>query len=162
MPHRLLTLFIFAVLLMTPSFVGSGTLARGQMVEADIAEAATTAEELFRLAADRRFNALYDRIHPDAQAIVPRAAAVGAFTDIYAAAQAGRAEILDVHIGSWTWGVTGQTYDYAAQVRFVQPFVDESGREQLLEDQMYLVESVGEWRWFFGSAPEFVSQVIVR
>src|SRR5829696_5339212 len=162
MHRRIMALLLIAVLLVVSSPSASLARVQDQDVQRDIAEAGATAEELFALAADRKFNALYDRIHPDAQAIVPRAAAVGAFTEIYAAAQAGRAEVRDVQIGQWTWGVTDQTYDAAAQVRFVQPFVDENGQERLLEDRMYLVESDGEWRWFFGSNPEFVEEVITQ
>lgn len=162
MHRRIMALFLVAVLLVVSSPSTALARAQDQDVQRDIVEAGTTAEELFALAADRKFNALYDRIHPDAQAVVPRAAAVGAFTEIYAAAQAGRAEVRDVQIGQWTWGVTDQTYDEAAQVRFVQPFVDENGQERLLEDRMYLVERDGEWRWFFGSNPDFVEEVIAR
>jgi predicted metalloprotease len=160
--RRIVALLIATIMLVAPMLSGDVALGQGRDAERDIAEAGATADELFMLAADRKFNAIYDRIHPDAQAIVPRAAAVGAFTDIYEAAQAGRAEIQDVQIGAWTWGVTEQTYDYAAQVRFVQPFVDENGHESLLEDRMYLVESGGEWRWFFGSNPDFVAEVIAQ
>ena len=39
--------------------------------------AVATAVELSRLEAAGDFNALYDRIHPDAHAVIPRAAAVG-------------------------------------------------------------------------------------
>src|SRR5262245_33265004 len=71
--------------------------------EDDLREAVATAEEIFQLAADRKFNAMYDRIHPDAHAVVPRAAAVGTFEEIYAQVRAGRAEITDDQITEWTW-----------------------------------------------------------
>ena len=93
---------------------------------------------------------------------MPRAAAVGAFEEVYALAQAGRAEIVGVDMVEWTWPVTGQTYPYAAEISFVQPYVDENGQEAWLEDRMYLVESEGEWRWFFGSSREFVEQAIAE
>jgi hypothetical protein len=60
----------------------------------------------------------------------------------------------------WRWGVTGVEYPYAARISFVQPFVDENNQQTWLEDEMYLVESGGEWRWFFGSSAEMVQQAI--
>lgn len=130
--------------------------------ERDRREATFTAEEIFRLAAERKFNAMYDRIHPDAHAVIPRAAAVGTFEEVYAITQAGRSEIIDVQFGSWTWAVTEETYDYAARIAFEQPYTDLNGNEQILEDTMYLVKSNGEWRWFFGASMEFVEAQIAR
>jgi predicted metalloprotease len=139
-----------------------GTLpVSAQDQDADLREAVATAEEIFRLAAEGKYNAMYDRIHPDAHAVVPRAAAVGTFTELYAIAQAGRSQITGARMVSWTYPVTGQTYPYAAEISFVQPYV-ENGQERTLEDTMYLVESNGEWRWFFGASPEFVEAAIAR
>jgi predicted metalloprotease len=128
---------------------------------ADRANAAAAAQQIFQLAADHDFNAMYDLIHPDAHAVVPRAAAVGTFQSIYGQTQTGQAQILGVQLTSWTWGVTGKTYDRAAAVEFSQPYVDQSGNNALLSDTMYLVQdNKGAWRWFFGSTPEFVAQAI--
>jgi predicted metalloprotease len=138
---------------------GSPVSARDQ--EADLREAVATAQEIFLLAAEGKYNAMYDRIHPDAHAVVPRAAAVGTFTELYAVAQAGRAQITGARMVSWTYPVTGQTYPYAAEISFEQPYV-ENGEEKLLQDTMYLVESDGEWRWFFGASREFVEAAIAR
>ena len=127
----------------------------------DIEDATARAEEIFRLADQEKFNAMYDLIHPDAHKIVPRVVAVNTFRELYALAEAGRAEITNVEMGPWTWAVTGQEYEYAAHVSFEQPFVDENGDEQLLEDVMYLVQAEdGEWRWFFGGTREFVDLAI--
>jgi hypothetical protein len=128
----------------------------------DRAIAAATAAEILRLAGERKFNAMYDYIHPDAMAVVPRAAAVGAFSAIYEEAQAGQAQIVGVEMVPWTWGVTGEEYPYAAKVSFIQPFVDENNQRDWLEDDMYLVSSGSEWRWFFGSSPETVQAAIAR
>ncbi len=128
--------------------------------QADIAAARARAEEIFTLAEQKKFNAMYDLIHPDAHAVVPRAVAVNTFEELYAYAQAGRSEITDVEMISWTWGVTGKEYPYAAAVRFTQPYVD-GDNEETLEDTMYLVQSAdGEWRWFFGATREFVDLAI--
>ena len=121
--------------------------------------AAQAADQIFQLAAERRFNTMYDLIHPDAHAIVPRVVAVRMFEDIYEYVQAGRAEILDVRLEPYTWGVTGETYEDAAAIDYQQPYV-ENGQEQLLDDTMYLVEVDGVWRWFFGNSREFVASAI--
>jgi thiol-disulfide isomerase/thioredoxin len=155
----LVAILVFIALISAP-FNGRG--AAQEDTERDLREATFTAEEIFRLADERKFNAMYDRIHPDAHAVIPRAAAVGTFEELYAIFQAERSEIVDVQFGSWEWAVTGETYPYAAQVAFEQPYVDLNGREQLLEDTMYLVKSDGEWRWFFGASMEFVETQIER
>lgn len=126
----------------------------------DIADATARAKEIFRLADQKKFNAMYDLIHPDAHAVVPRVVAVNTFKELYALAEAGQSEVVAVRMESWTWGVTGVTYDYAAAVDFEQPYT-ENGEEKLLEDTMYLVQSDdGEWRWFFGGTREFVNLAI--
>jgi uncharacterized protein len=153
---------LLAVTVSLSAFLGAIGQVGAQDADADLRGATATAEELFQLAADRKFNALYDRIHPDAHAVVPRAAAVGTFEEVYALLQAGRAEITDARFTEWTWGVTGQTYPRAAEISFRQPYVDEAGEEHWLDDRMYLVESGGEWRWFFGSDPETVEEAIEK
>jgi predicted metalloprotease len=126
----------------------------------DIEDATARAEEIFRLADQEKFNAMYDLIHPDAHAVVSRVVAVNTFKELYALAEAGRAEVTGVELGPWTWGVTGTTYEYAAAVSFEQPYV-ENGQERTLEDTMYLVKANdGEWRWFFGGTREFVDLAI--
>ncbi|HEY7034945.1 MAG TPA: neutral zinc metallopeptidase [Thermomicrobiales bacterium] len=158
---------VTAVLLLMVSFVAplaaTGS-ARAQDAQADLrdrANAAAAAQQIFQLAADRNFNAMYDLIHPDAHAVVPRAAAVGAFQAAYTQVQAGRAQVLGVTLGPWTWGVTGKNYDRAAEVAFAQPYTDQNGKDAWLSDTMYLVQDdQGAWRWFFGSSPEFVAQAI--
>ncbi len=146
----------------------SGVLAapfatHAQDEQRDAREARFTAEEILRLAAERKFNAMYDRIHPDAQAVIPRAAAVGTLEQIYAATQAGQATVTGVAIGEWTWGVTGQTYPSAAQIMFQQPYV-ENGQQRILEDEMYLVRAGqgGEFRWFFGSSRDQVEEAVTK
>jgi uncharacterized protein len=157
----LLSVIIVAVTLLAPGAVMRGAAQEPERdVNRDRANAAATAAEILRLAGERKFNTMYDYMHPDAMAAVPRAAAVGTFTDVYAEAQAGQAQITGVEMVPWTWGVTGTKYPYAAKVSFIQPFVDENNQQTWLEDDMYLVESGGEWRWFFGSSAETVQQAI--
>lgn len=152
----LLPVLIVLTTLLTPA----AAQGQEQDVNRDRANVAATAAEILRLASDRKFNAMYDYIHPDAMAVVPRAAAVGVFTDVYVVSNAGQAQIVSVEMAPWTWGVTGQQYPYAAKVSFVQPFTDENGQQDWLEDDMYLVDSNGEWRWFFGSSPQMVQDAI--
>ena len=120
-----------------------------------------TAQAIFDLAAAGKYNAMYDRIHPDAHAVVPRAAAIGTFRDVYSIAQAGKSVITGIQFGRWTWGVTGKTYDHAAAVAFTQPYVD-NGQTKQLSDTMYLVSVSGDWRWFFGSTKAFVDAAIQK
>jgi predicted metalloprotease len=157
----LLSVFVIVMTLLAPA-VTLETAAQEQQhdVNHDRASAAATAGQILALAGERKFNAMYDYMHPDAMAVVPRAAAIGTFTDVYEAAQAGQAQIVNVEMGPFTWGVTGQQYPYAAKVSFIQPFVDENKQQSWLEDDMYLVQDGGEWRWFFASSPEAVQQAI--
>jgi hypothetical protein len=77
-----------------------------QSDEEAAAAARARAEELFGLAAAGNFNALFDLIHPDAQAVIPRTAGIRAFEEIYALARPGEAEVVNVALGSWTWPAT--------------------------------------------------------
>jgi predicted metalloprotease len=157
--RHLVIFLMFVVLLASPL----STIASAQQdIAQDQREATFAAQEILRLAAERKFNAMYDRIHPDAHAIIPRAVAVGTFEEVYSLVQAGQAKITDVQFGKWTWGVTGKTYDNAAQVTYQMPYVDENGKQQTLTDDMYLVKDGAEWRWFFGATKEFVDAQIAR
>ena len=125
----------------------------------DAEAAAGAAVALSRLEARSDFNALYDRIHPDAHAVIPRAAVVGWFRDEYAPLGPGVSTVTGVRFVEWTWPVTGRTYPYTAEVAFEQPFADGS----VLEDVVRLVQDRnGEWRWFFGRSREFVEEQIAR
>ncbi|MFN8590307.1 MAG: neutral zinc metallopeptidase [Thermomicrobiales bacterium] len=159
---RVLSSLVLVIMIVLGSVGAAPVLAQEQNAARDRANAAATAAEILRLASERKFNAMYDYIHPDAMAVVPRAAAVGAFTDIYAEAQAGAPQIVGVEMVPWTWGVTGKQYPYAAKVSFIQPYVDENNDQAWLEDDMYLVNDGSEWRWFFGSTPETVAAAIQK
>jgi hypothetical protein len=134
--------------------------AAAQDDDRDLREATFTAQEILRLAYERKFNAMYDRIHPDAHEVVPRAAAIGVFKAAYAETNAGEATVTGSKLVAWTWPVTGKTYDRAVEISFEQPYTDDDGNQQLLQDRMYLVKAEGEWRWFFGSSKEFVETAI--
>lgn len=159
---RSMFLLVVLVLVMAVAPLGSGPQASAQDDERDLREATFSAQEILRLAYQRKFNAMYDRIHPDAHEVVPRAAAIGVFEAAYAETDAGEATVTDSKFVTWTWPVTGKTYDRAAEISFEQPYTDANGDRQLLEDRMYLVKGDGEWRWFFGSGREFVESAIAQ
>ncbi|CAN5470889.1 hypothetical protein BH09CHL1_BH09CHL1_30540 [soil metagenome] len=151
------------VLLLLVGFVqGIASPARAQDDETAKGEAVNAASQILTFAVNRKFNAMYDLIHPDAKEVIPRAAAVGAFTAIYDAARVEDASIHDVSIETFTWGVTGERYRNAAAVEFSQSYTDDSGRSQTLKDTMYLVKSGDNWGWFFGSEPDFVQEMIAQ
>ncbi len=156
---RRLTLFLMLLgLAGLPAFP---VQAQSSLTEEESA-AVAAAEQILRLAVDRQFNALYDFIHPDAAAIIPRGAAIAAFTEIYDSTNVGDATLVSVEMGPWTWGVTGKEYPRAAAIEFTQPFIGDDGRREILEDTIYLVEDRGQFKWFFGSDPEFVESVIAN
>lgn len=156
---RILIVIGLLTLIFPATLVGAPPTA-AQNDDRDLREATFTAQEILRLAFERKFNAMYDRIHPDAQAVVPRAAAVGVFEAAYAETDAGEATVTGAKIVAWTWAVTGKRYDRAVAVAFTQPYTDENGQPQTLSDTMYLVQGEGEWRWFFGSSAAFVQAAI--
>ncbi|MGH2533393.1 MAG: neutral zinc metallopeptidase [Thermomicrobiales bacterium] len=125
----------------------------------DADDAADMAYYLSELEANGQFNALYDLIHPDAHAIIPRAAVIGWYQTEFAPRGASPATIVGVSVTTWTWAVNGRTYPRTAEVSFVQTFWD-GGAETVLEDVVRLVKSDGEWRWFFGRSREFVEEQI--
>ncbi|MDP9366506.1 MAG: neutral zinc metallopeptidase, partial [Chloroflexota bacterium] len=127
--------------------------------QSDARGVAATAVALSRLEATGDFNALYDRIHPDAHAVVPRAAAFGWFEEEFAPRGPGVSTVTGVRFVEWTWAVTGKTYPYTAEVSFEQPFADGT----VAEDVVRLVQDRnGEWRWFFGRDRAFVEEQIAR
>ncbi|MGH2558565.1 MAG: neutral zinc metallopeptidase [Thermomicrobiales bacterium] len=125
----------------------------------DSQDAADTAYYLSELEANGQFNALYDLIHPDAHAMIPRAAVIGWYQNEFAPRGASPATISGVRFVTWTWAVTGKTYHRTAEVSFVQTFWD-GGANTALEDVVRLVKTDGEWRWFFGRSREFIKEQI--
>lgn len=121
--------------------------------------AAEVAVELSTLEAEGEFDLLYDLIHPDARAEVPRGAVVGWYENDFAPLGPGEITVTGVEFVAWTWGVTGQTYADTAEVSYAQPFSVEG---TTVEGTVHLVEYEGEWRWFFGRSREFVDEQIAR
>ena len=102
-------------------------------------------EELSRLEATEHLPALYEfyaRMHPDAQAIIPRHVVIGWYKDEWqprgpqqAATGFGR---------RLTWPVNGVTYRGVAEVSFSQ-MLDNAPP---ISDVVRLAFAEGEWRWF--------------
>ena len=108
------------------------------------------------------YNTEYDYIHPDARAVIPRAAVTGWFLDNYWPRQPQPATIVDVQFVTWTWAVTGVTYPNTAEVSFTQIFWD-GGANTVVNDVVRLVQDRnGVWRWFFGRSREFVDIIIAQ
>ncbi len=136
----------------------SARFARAQDLASD---AANRAVEISALEAARNFDAVYDLLHPDAQAFIPRAAVVGWYEDFLSDQEAGVLTVTGVSIVSWQWPVTGQTYDQTAEVSFVQPYT----RNGVTSNEPEIVRLVDPGdglgpRWFFGRSREFVDAQI--
>ena len=123
------------------------------------AAAAHAAREFSRLEADRDFDALYQRMHPDALAVVPRSAVVGWYQSFFTDRETDELTVTDVVSEPWTWGVTGTTYDDAVTVTFVQPYAV-AGVADDVAGEVHLVPFGDEWGWFFGASPSFVDEQI--
>lgn len=163
MQRLIVSLLTFLLVMGAAEFggVAAQTAPAGTDNEAGAARAA--AEDYLALAVSGDYNALYDRIHPDAHAVVPRAVALRAFEEIYGQLRPQLPTITGVDLGEWTWGVTDETYPDAARVSYAQPFVDPiSGDRRVTNTQMYLVPFEGQWRWFFGTDRAFLAEVIGR
>jgi hypothetical protein len=154
--RMLLALLLFAV--PTASFASARN---AELPNASRAEdAMEMAYFLSVLEANSQFNALYDLIHPDARAVVPRNAVVGWYFDYFAPRGASPAVITGVEFVAWEWAVTGKRYRNTAEVSFIQEFWD-GGARTVLEDVVRLVQDDdGTWRWFFGRSREFVDEMI--
>lgn len=104
-------------------------------------------------------NALYDWIHPDAHAVVPRSAVAGWYENQFFPLGPGIIDVTGVTYGAWTWPVTGATYPGVAEVSFRQSFANGT----VISDVVRLAQDdEGRWRWFFGRSPEFVAEQIAR
>lgn len=115
--------------------------------------------ELSQLEASRDFDGLYDTMHPDAQAIIPREVVVGWYGDDLASKDAGELTVTAVRFVDWTWDVNGVTYANSAEIDFVQPYF-ENGVQTDVTSTVRLAEVDGQWRWFFGPSREFVDAQI--
>jgi predicted metalloprotease len=121
---------------------------------ATAAEAAARLAEL-EIAAD--YGNLFALLHPDARAVVPYEAMAGWYADVFWPRGPYPVEILAVDFVAWTWGVTGVTYPWTAEVVYRQTFWD-GGARTSEEAVVHLVEADGAWRWFFGASRAFLAE----
>ena len=126
---------------------------------APLAEITAAAVELSRLEAERDFDALYQRLHPDSRRLVPLAAFKGWYEALLAGKTTDELTVTGINFIEWTWGVTGVTYRETAQVQFVQPYWVNGVREDVTS-VFHLVEHEGDWYWFFGGSQDFIDQQI--
>jgi hypothetical protein len=125
----------------------------------DAESALVAAEALSALETTGQFDLLYDRMHPDAQRVIPREAVVGWYQEEVAPRGSQPATAVKVRFIPWTWDVTGQTYPKTAEVAFEQLMSDGS----VVRDEVRLVKDWhGEWAWFFGRNRDFVAEQIAR
>jgi predicted metalloprotease len=124
-----------------------------------LAAAADAARELSMFEADRDFDALYERMHPDALAVVPRSAVVGWYEGYFEDRETSELEVTGVEFEPWTWPVTGVTYDDAVTVKFVQPYTVD-GVTTDVSGEVHLVPFDDEWGWFFGASQAFVDEQV--
>ena len=116
-------------------------------------------EELSQLEATEHIPALYTfyaRMHPDAQAIVPRHVVIGWYRDAWQALGPHPAVATGVRFVDWTWPVNGVTYRDVAEVSFNQTF----DHATAVSDVVRLASADGEWRWFFGRDRTWVESQI--
>ena len=121
--------------------------------------AADAARELSKLEAERDFDALYERMHPDALAAVPRSAVVGWYESYFSDRETSELEVTGIESEPWTWEVTGVTYDDAVTVKYVQPYTVE-GVVSDVSGEVHLVPFGDEWGWFFGASRAFVDEQV--
>jgi len=124
-----------------------------------LAAAASTARELSVLEADRDFDAIYERMHPDALAVVPRSVVVGWYETYFSDRETSELEVTGVESAPWTWEVTGVTYDDAVTVKYDQPYTVD-GVVSDVTGEVHLVPFGDEWGWFFGASRAFVDEQV--
>jgi uncharacterized membrane protein len=136
---------------------------RGAGAQSPEDAAAQRAVEISELEAARDFDELYDLLHPDAQAFIPREVVVGWYADFLDDTAVEPLTVAGVEIIAWSWPVTGVTYPETAEVSYVQPFIQNGVRTEQAET-VRLVDpgDGGGYRWFFGRSREFVDEQIAR
>lgn len=164
----LLVTLISSLLLLLPAPLlgiaapGQARLAIASLAQEDgsLADASAAVREFSLLESQRDFATLYERMHPDARAIVPRSVVEGWYAAFFANRDAQEAQITDAQVEPWTWGVTGTAYDDAVTVRFVQPYVVDGVAEDVVGEVHVVPYDNGQWGWFFGASEAFLQDQI--
>jgi uncharacterized protein len=159
---RLIAVLVMVVGIMTSSIGFARVSGQAITEEMRLQAAQQTAQVYLDAAVAGNYNGLFDYMHPDVLAEVPRSVALQIFSEIYGATNPGKARITDVNLGSYTWPVNNKTYDDAVEVSYEQEFTDQSGRKQTLETKMYLAPFQGQYRWFFGNSRAYIADASAR
>lgn len=150
---------IVATILLLATMLATSLTPLAASAQSTGSEAASEAATAYlQLAEQGQFNTLFDYLHPDAQAEVPRSVGLAVFESIYGQTRPSNAQVSNVELGSWTWPVNGKTYDDAARVSYRQQFTRPDGERQTLESVMYLVPFDGQYRWFFGNSRAYIAE----
>ncbi|MBA2754204.1 MAG: neutral zinc metallopeptidase [Chloroflexia bacterium] len=155
----LLLLFLIIAALMSPLAIGQVAASQTTRLTGDAADAAEAAIEISRLEAEGDYDALYDLVHPDVVDEVPRWVVVGWYETEFADTPTDELTVTGVEFVDWTWGVTGESYPDTAAVSYDQPYQID-GEWTDVPGVVHLVESAGEWGWFFGIDRESVDALI--
>lgn len=120
-------------------------------------------EDLARIAAEtigalemwRAYPALYALLHPDAQDLIPFETIACWYADQFGLPGEWKdtvfgTTVLDVTFDDWTWSVTGEEYDNAAEITYEQE-IGTMANTETIESTMHLVSEDGQYRWFFGA-----------
>ena len=117
---------------------------------------ADAAYQLSVLESQAEFDTLYDRMHPDAQIVIPRGTVLYWYSRYFSPLGPQPIVVTGVEYADWTWEVIGRTYPGTAVVSFEQSFADSSPVTEVVR----LVQDVGgSWRWFFGRSAAFVEEM---
>jgi hypothetical protein len=141
--------------------IGGCPLPRDQTIPLppDLEQAAATAVYLSQLEAAGDLDTLYAWLHPEAQAVVPKPAVVGWYTNDLLPWGPEPISVTSADFAEWTWQVTGASYPRTAEIAYEQRFADGS----VESDVIRLVQAdQGVWRWFFGRNRAFVDEQIAR
>lgn len=155
---RISATFLAVAVLLATLLIPGPTAAQTSGDEQVARAAADAAGAYLSLAEQGQFNTLFDYLHPDAQAEVPRSVGLAVFETIYGNTRPSGAAVTGVNVGSWTWPVNGRTYTDAVEVSYRQQFTNKAGERQTLDSVMYLVPFDGEPRWFFGNSRAFIAE----
>lgn len=101
----------------------------------------------------------YSYMHPDSQAIVPRATIIGWYQNDFQPLGPQPAVATGVtYLDQWVWQVTGQAYSNVAEVTFTQAFANGS----VSHDAVRLCWHNDQWNWFFGRDRAWVEEQNLR
>jgi len=129
--------------------------------DADEAAVERATYKVFRLQLKGLFDVLYDRLHPDARAVVAEDVVVGWHRIEFANKRTNDLIIDDIDFGEWTWEVTGETYADAAAVAYTHVYWTDGATVEE-EGVLRLVKHGKEWGWFFGETKEFLDEQTAR